>query len=156
VKGFGAGGAKCYLMGLHANGNHLWYALSNDGMRFEPEKVLATSLGAEDRYIVALGWVAQKQRLFGYLYGAGAVPSLDRNRIFARWLQKKVVITDAGGRRFEPGGSLGPDRQIIPVKDTGPFEGNVEILAEDGKTSICRPTRLKIIPGGIYRVTSGW
>jgi len=35
---------------------------------------------------------------------AGAVPELNRNRIFARWLQKKVVFTseDGGTPRGEP------------------------------------------------------
>ena len=34
-------------MGLHANGDRLWYAVSPDGMKFGPERELAANLGAE-------------------------------------------------------------------------------------------------------------
>ncbi len=99
VKLFRTGGKKRYPMVLHANGDRLWYSLSTDGMTFEPEKQMATNNGPEDRHMVAIGWVTDGKALFGYLFGAGAVPSLDRHRIFARWLQKRVVFVPTGGHQ---------------------------------------------------------
>jgi len=58
-------------------------------------------------------------------------------------------------REGEPVGSLGPDRQILSLKGSGPFDGMVEILAEDGKTTIGQRTRLKIVPDRVYRITPG-
>jgi hypothetical protein len=33
------------------------------------------------------------------------------HKIFARWLQKKVVIADSSGSQYLPQGGYGPDRQ---------------------------------------------
>jgi hypothetical protein len=154
VKKFVLGGRTCYLMGLHANSDRLWYALSADGMRFEPERPLAASLGRDDKFIVAIGWVTQQDRLLGFLYGAGAVPELNRNRIFARWLQKRVVFVADDGRRFEPTGALGPDRQIIALGTEGVLHGRLELFGEDGKTPLCEPIPMRITPGGVYRVVT--
>lgn len=152
VRRFASGGTPWYLMGLHMNTNRLWYALSRDGMRFEPERELAAQLGAQDRYIVALGWVTDNGRLLGFLYGAGAVPELNRNRIFARWLQKRVVLVNDQGARMEPAGALGPDRQVIHLRGAKPFDARWEVFAEDGRTPLGQPTRLKVAAGGVYRI----
>lgn len=151
VKTFRQGNRTGYLMGLHANRDRLWYAWSADGMKFGPERELAANLGAEDRYIVAIGWVVRDQRLLGFLCGAGAVPELNRNRIFARWLQKRLVFTDVAGKSPRVVGALGPDRQIIQVGDQ-PVEGKLQIMAEDGKTPLGAPIPSKLEPGSIYRV----
>jgi hypothetical protein len=49
------------------------------------------------------------------LYGAGAPSSLNQNRIFATWLQKKVVFTATSGTTIGTSGnqSCGPDRQQV-------------------------------------------
>ncbi len=75
VKKLGSGDSTRYLMGLHFNGDHLWYSLSRDGMKFDPPHVLAKNLGEKDRYMVAVGWVVKGQRVLGFLYGAGEVPT---------------------------------------------------------------------------------
>lgn len=149
----GPGGRPVYLMGLHANRDGLWYALSRDGMQFGPERELGKNLGDSDRYIVALGWVTRGERLLGFLYGAGASPELNRNRIFARWLQKKVVFTDASGKRYEPAGALGPDRQVIRLESKGSIEGRLEVLGEDGRTPVGPPVAATLTPGGVYLLT---
>lgn len=138
VKKLHVGQASYYLMGLHMNTDKLWYSLSLDGVHFAPARVLATSKGDADRYIVAVGWVVQNQRVLGFLYGAGEVPSLDRNRIFARWLQKKVVLIADDGTRYEPAAALGPDRQIITVPRDKEVKGNLIVYAEDGSTELMK------------------
>lgn len=154
VKKFVVDGRPRYLMALHRNADRLWYSLSNDGMHFEPEHELALHLDERDRYIVAVGWVVQGDRLLGFLYGAGAVPTLNRNRIFARWLQRKVVFVGEDGQRLEPTRSLGPDRQIIPLGKSPKLKGRFEIYAEDGETRIGSSIPAQAAAGCVYRVQS--
>jgi hypothetical protein len=152
VKGFVVGGRPCYLMGLHRNCDRLWYSLSTDSMHFEPERELVNHLGDADRYIVAIGWVVRGQRLLGFLYGAGAVPGLDRNRIFARWLQKKVVFVGADGKRYERVRSLGPDRQLIELNARNEIQGHFEVFGEDGKTRLGPAIPGRAVSGAIYEL----
>ncbi|GMU22609.1 MAG: hypothetical protein AMXMBFR13_26940 [Phycisphaerae bacterium] len=140
-----------YLMALHANRDRLWYALSQDGMKFGPERELAGNLGAEDKYIVAVGWVVRDQQLLGFLYGAGAVPELNRNRIFARWLQKKLVFTDTAGNELRVLGALGPDRQIVQLQGK-PAEVRLQIFSEDDQDPLGKPIAVKLEPGSVYRI----
>lgn len=152
VKKFTATGRTCYLMGLHANRNRLWYALSDDGMKFEPQRELAASGGPADRYIVAIGWVTQADRLLGFVYGAGAVPELHRNRLFARWLQKKLVFTARDGREVPATAALGPDRAIFSLGDAKELTGTIQIFAEDGRNSLGPPVPVQLKPGTVYEL----
>ncbi|MGQ9652158.1 MAG: hypothetical protein ACUVXJ_18835 [Phycisphaerae bacterium] len=155
VRDFIVDNQPVYLMALHANTSRLWYALSGDGMRFEPQRQMAVSRGDADRYIVAVGWVTSGDRLLGFVYGAGAVPSLDRNRLFARWLQKELIFTDREGRTLPVTGALGPDRQIISLPARGETEGRLEVLSEDGKTRLGEPLDVKLTSGRVYRLIGG-
>ena len=154
--GGGAGESSRYLMGLHLNGDRLWYALSRDGKTFGPQRVLATKLGDADAHMVSVGFIvdgeqdAVGRRLLGFLYGAGAKPSLDANRIFARWLQKRAVIT-VGDEQCEPRGAVGPDRQILPL--SRPATVPLELYAEDGVTLVGRSAATRFEPGRAYLVT---
>ena len=152
IRKFEKDGQKCYLMALHANGNRLWYAMSNDGMKFEKEQELAGNLGDGDRYIVAIGWVTKGDRVLGFLYGAGAVPSLDRNRIYARWLQKKVIVADGDGKEHMATGAMGPDRQILSLGGAKEIMGRMRVLAEDGKTVLGEGLSARLVPGEVYRI----
>jgi hypothetical protein len=147
------GNEAWYLMGLHPNGDHLFYSLSQDPLQFPGEKDLGVSQGDADRYIVAVGWVMRGNRVLGFLYGAGAVPSLDRNRIFARWLQKKVVFTAEDGTRYEPTGASGPDRQILQVPTKGELKGKFELFSEDGVTPLGPPQEATLGSGRVFQMT---
>ena len=152
VKRFDVADGFCWLMGLHMNREGLWYSMSPDGDTFAPEQPLLTHAGTEDRYIVALGWVTEGNRLLGVLYGAGAVPELNRNRIFARWLQKKVVFTSEDGTVCEPAGSIGPDRQLIRIPDGVNPKGTLQVFAEDGTTPLGEPVNVKKTATTLFRV----
>lgn len=143
-------GGRCYLMGLHANGDRLWYALSADGRHFEPERELAHSRGAQDRYIVALGWVTDGDRLLGFLYGASAVPTLDRNRIFACWLQPRLVFS-TDGAVLDPPAALGPDRQVLALNGQA-LRGKLEVFDVDGRTPLGPAVDVSLQSGAIYRL----
>ena len=140
VKKFRVGGTSYYLMGLHENGNRLWQAVSTNGAVFPSSQMLLTNFNAADAYIVALGWVVRGpqewpgRKLLGVLYGAGPVPSLDHNSIYARWLQKRVVFVASDGTRIPGTKALGPDHQLLALPDAGPVTGRFEVYGEDGVT----------------------
>jgi hypothetical protein len=152
MRKFTVSGRPVYLMGLHANTSRLWYSLSGDGMKFEPQRELAVSLGDADKYIVAIGWVSAGDRVLGFVYGAGAASSLDRNRLFARWLQKKLVFTDRQGKTLTAAGAIGPDRQIFRLPSADAVEARLEVFAEDGKTRLGEPVAVKLVPGQVCRL----
>lgn len=155
VKEFVVGGRPTYLMAFHANCPELSYALSPDGMKFEEAKKLATALDDYEKYIVAIGWVvkgdqdAPDRRLLGFLYGAGAKSTLDANRIFARWLQKRIVVT-APDFESVGGAALGPDAQLVRVP--APVNARVHVYAEDGRAEIGQTVKFPIRPGGAYEI----
>jgi len=153
VKKFTAAGKPIYLMGLHMNGQKLWYSLSNDGMKFEAPKELASNLGDADKYMVAIGWVTRGNRVLGFLYGAGAVTDLAHNRIFGRWLQKKVVFVATDGTRYEPSSAIGPDRQVIKIPQGKELDGTFEVYAEDGVTLVGKSAG-KAVPSAGYEVVA--
>jgi hypothetical protein len=147
VKRFDVTGQSHYLMALHRNTDRLFYSTSRDGLHFDEMRPLASAAGEADRHIVAVGWVCDGERLLGFLYGAGASPSLAENRIFARWLQKKVSLdTEAEAH------ALGPDRQII--RATKPYTGRVRLLREDGETELAAAGNITLKSGRAYVVTA--
>ena len=151
VKRFDIEGGHAWLMGLHRNRDGLWYALSGDGRQFEPEQPLLTNAGADDRYIVALGWVTEENRILGVLYGAGEVPGLYRNRIFARWLQRRVVFTSSDGTVCLPEKAMGPDRQLIRIPDDVAPDGTLQVFSEDGATPLGPPVEVQNAAATIFR-----
>lgn len=151
VKEFKSGGKDWYVMGLHKNTNTLWYSLSNDGRTFEEQRILFRHLGKQDRYIVAVGFVVKGNSLLGVIYGAGAIPALDRNRLFARWLQKKIVVVGKDGSRHLAEGSLGPNRQWLKVPGPGQLNGTMEVMAGDGVTPLGK-VEVSLTSGNVYRL----
>ena len=122
VKKLTASNQTWYLMALHHNAQEIFFALSEDSGHFPPPQKLFSSRGDADRYIVAAGWVMQGDCAIGVLYGAGAAPSLDQNRIFARWLQERVSWVKDDGARAAPAAALGPQRQLFAISGAGRFD----------------------------------
>jgi hypothetical protein len=136
---FVAGGQPWYLMTLMSNTSQVWYSMSRDGISFAPMQTLFYSLSALDSSIDSLSFVTSGGRLLGVLYGANTgTPDnqLPDNKIFARWLQKKVVITDSSGVQYFAQGSYGPDRQWFQVPASSSLEGTMVVYAEDGLTPL--------------------
>lgn len=151
VKILRSGRRDWYLMGLHLNGDSLYYSLATDPIHFPAQQTLFKYQSAADRYMVAIGWVCQGDRVLGALYGAGPVPTLDRNSLFARWLQKRIVLTTAYGKEIVPTAALGPDRQIISLPTINDFSGTMTVYAEDGVTRLST-RRVSLRPGKAYRI----
>jgi len=136
VRKLTVGGQSSYLMGLVGADpkQSIFFSISNNGITFESQRVLFHNLSTQDQYIVAVAFVMKSDQLLGVLYGAGTVETLDRNQIFARWLQKRIVITDSSGVQYLPQGGYGPDRQWFQVPVSGILEGTMVVYAEDGVT----------------------
>ena len=157
VKKFRVGSTNWYLMGLHRNRSQTWFSLSTDGMNFAPAQPLFTNATPAEQYIVAVGWVVsgaqekQGRRLLGVLYGAGAVKSLDKNRIFARWLQPRIVLRDANGVETVGNSARGPNRQLIPVRDET-WTGDVQLFDEGGRELFAEIKKARLTTGKVYRL----
>ena len=138
VKKITVSGQNWYLMGFVEIDpkQSISYSLSNDGRNFPPEQTLFKNISAQDLYIVALGFVMKGNQLLGALYGASAVETLDQNQIFARWLQKKLIIKDDSGSTHQPTGGYGPDRQWFQAPQSGSITGTLVVYAEDGVTPL--------------------
>jgi Putative Ig domain len=139
VNKFMANGQPWYLMTLMSNGPQLWYSLSNDGLKFGPMNNLIASISSLDTAMDSLAFVTKGNQLLGTIYGANSgspETQFTDNAIFARWLQKKVVITDSSGAQYFAQGSYGPDRQWFQMPDSGSLQAEILIYAEDGVTPL--------------------
>jgi hypothetical protein len=105
-----------------------------------------------DFYIVSVGFVLKTNQLLGSLYGASAVPTLDQNEIFARWLQKKTVIVDTAGNQYSPQGSYGPDRQWFQLRASA-CSGRKGLPSGSGRrvSARCHSNELLDAPNQIIR-----
>lgn len=154
VKRFDVGGTPWYLMVLHINGKELRYSLGSGPTDFAPSQQLLTNQNGADRYIVSAGWIAKNNRLYGVLYGAGAVPSLDRNAINAKWLQKEVIFIDDAtqqqlGRQAK---AHGPDKLILDLKKDM-YTGKFYVYDTDGSTLLFTSPKVTIRAGDVWNYT---
>ena len=139
-----------YLLGLHHNGQQVFSATSTDLNTFPAAQVLFSNAGDDDKYITSVGFVvdANGTRLLGALYGAGAVASLDHNRIFARWLQQRVeFVSEDGELLWSSGSAEGPDIQLLRRIKLGgqqpmPSRGRFFVYAADYENATTRGTLL--------------
>ena len=97
-----------WVLALHANGQQTFVSVTSEGAtgaaaaarppsKWPPTRILFEHSGEADYYIVSCGLVVDEASkvLKGALYGAGAVPQLDNNRIFATWLQRRAIFRSA-------------------------------------------------------------
>lgn len=146
VKKFQIAGKNWYLMTLYVNLNIstfpiLSYSLSNDGIQFGPEQELFAGAFPQDQFVITPAFVTRGNHILGVLYGADSTSLIQaQNGIFARWLQKKMVITDNTGAQVGVQGGYGPDRQWIQAPSSGSLNANLSVYAEDGITPLGKGT----------------
>jgi hypothetical protein len=144
VKKFQVAGQNWYLMVLYMervltdpNPPKFSYSLSSDGLQFPPEQTLFLGAYPEDQFFVTPAFVTKGNQILGVLYGGNPNDLLDAiDQIFARWLQKKVVITDSSGVQYLTQGGYGPDRQWFQAPASGSIQGTMIVYAEDGVTPL--------------------
>ncbi|MBN9385507.1 MAG: hypothetical protein J0H74_32440 [Chitinophagaceae bacterium] len=151
VKKFTYNSTGYYMMALHLNGSFLKYSLGASPTNFSASQQLLTNLSNADKYITSAGYVAKDNRLYGVLYGAGPVSSLDHNAIHAKWLQKKVIfISDGTGARWgDVERAYGPDR-IRLYMNTDIETGHFYIYDTDGTTLLYTSPALTMRSGDIW------
>lgn len=92
-KAFTYGGSSLYYSLFHHNAPTVWISSGTSLSSIPPTTEAFSYQGTTsvpDEYITSAGFVQDGSRIFGMLYGASAVTTLDVNRIYARWLQKLV------------------------------------------------------------------
>lgn len=146
-----------YLMGLMSNAPQVWYSLSNDGLTFMPMQTLFFNLSALDSSMDTVSFVTKGSQVLGTLYGANTgTPDnqLSDNAIFARWLQKKIVITDSSGTQYFAQGSYGPDRQWFQMPTSGSLQVTILVYSEDGVTPLASGS-VTVSGGNAYQLVLG-
>ena len=119
----------------------LSYSLSNDGIQFGPEQELFAGAFPQDQFLITPAFVTRGNQILGVLYGADSTSLIQaQNAIFARWLQKEMVITDSAGAGVAVQGGYGPDRQWIQAPAWGSLDANLSVYAEDGLTPLGKGT----------------
>jgi hypothetical protein len=73
------------------------------------------------------------------------------DQIFARWLQKKVVITDSSGVQYTSRIGYGPDRQWFQSPASGSIQGTITVYAEDGITPLAKGS-VNVSGGNAYQL----
>lgn len=118
-----------YMLAMHCNGGQTFYSVSRNAMSFPPSKVLFNHTGPADTMMVSIGLVVDTSstRLLGALYGAGCVSGLGHNRLFAKWLQKRVLFISNDGNNTTWGNEAyghGPDSQILTASSSAREDGS--------------------------------
>lgn len=163
VRKIAVGGKPWYLMLLYIEEVQFGdtpspvfsYSLSNDGITFATENVLFGGEYSEDHFVTTPAFVMKGDRILGVLYGANAIDLLNaQDRIYARWLQKKIIITDSSGTEYLLQGGYGPNRQWFQTPASGTLDGTMTVYAEDGVTPLAKGP-ISLSGGKTYQMTLG-
>ncbi|MEO8801242.1 MAG: hypothetical protein ABI551_25340, partial [Polyangiaceae bacterium] len=156
LKGFTYGGSTYWVGAYHFNGQHVWLTVSESLTAAPASTVAFDNAGSADMYIVAVGLVQNGARLYGALYGAGAVTALDHNRIFAEWLQKKVIFVNSSVRWGDVERAKGPDEVDVLTAEASSLEtGRFEIYDTDNVRLLYRSPKVTMRAGDVFRYDSG-
>jgi hypothetical protein len=120
IKAFPDGGTTYYASCYHTNNGNMWLTTSKSLSDTGAATLAFNNFGDDDYYMVTCGWVQDGTRIYGMLYGGcgrQCSPNwLAQNRIFARWLQKKVVFrNDFGSWAITTG--FGPSNTRLFLRD---------------------------------------
>jgi hypothetical protein len=117
--------------------------------------------GSGDNVITTFSWVQDGARILGVLYGSSpdTPQSPQHERIFARWLQKKVLFVNSATqvRLGDIELANGPNKVQVQLAagknvETGAFE----IYDTDGETLLFRSPRVTMRAGDIWSYDPGY
>jgi hypothetical protein len=156
-KAFSYGGTTFYVGAYHMNGQKVWLTVGSSLDAPPPPFVAFTNAGSADQYIVAAGLVQDGARVLGILYGAGAVSALDQNRIFAQWLQKKVIFSNASLRWGDVERAKGPNAVHVFTADPNSIEtGRFELYDTDGTSLLYKSPVVTMRVGDTFAYDAGY
>jgi hypothetical protein len=154
-------GGNTYYMGLFPYpNNRISATVSMSLSTFPPLQTLFTSFGNgfNDNYFTTAGWVQDGQRIFGVLYGAAPTNDLLNERIFARWLQKKVIFENSSGVRWgDVEYGYGPDRvRMILAAGNSVETGRFSVYDTDGSTLLYQSPLVTMRSGDVWSYSAGY
>jgi len=157
LKSFDYNNNKHYLLGTHRNTNNVELTVSTDLDNFDnptiPTITLNNSSNPNDKFIATLGFVEDENSLKGYLYGSSSVTTLNNNKIYANWLQKKVIFKNDHVRWGDVEEAYGPDR-IALFMSTQVETGKFYIYDSDGTTLLYTSPLVTMKSGDIWDFVS--
>jgi hypothetical protein len=150
IKSFLVGATRYYVSVYHNNGANTYLSLNTSLASPAVPSLLFPHTGTADSFITSIGLVTDGTRLYGALYGASAVPSLDQNRIFASWLQRKVVFQNAS-TFLGANQSYGPDMLFVYMTPGQSVEtGRFSVYDSDGTTLVAQTPKVTLLAGDIW------
>jgi hypothetical protein len=150
IKSFVFGGTRYYLSAYHNNGASTYFSLNTTLASPAAPSVLFNKTGSADNFITSVGLVSDGSRLYGALYGASAVSSLDQNRIFASWLQRKVTFQNAA-TFLGANQSVGPDTlYMLMVNGQSVETGTFAIFDTDGTSVLAQTPKVTVLQGDVW------
>jgi hypothetical protein len=151
LKSFDYHGTRYYLSAYHNNGDAAYYSLNTSlASPGTPSVLFAKTGSGADNHITSVGLVTDGTRLYGALYGASAVSSLDQNRIFASWLQRRVTFNNANAF-FGANQSNGPDTlYVYMTPGQGVETGTFAVYDTDGTTLLKQTNKVTLLQGDIW------
>lgn len=151
IVSFEVGGARRYLTAYHNNGPAAYFSLGASLASPPLPAVLFGRAGGADAHITSVGLVSDGTRLWGALYGASAVSSLDQNRIFATWLQRKAVFQSAS-TYLAASQAYGPSSlHVYMAAGQGTETGRFSIYDTDGTTLLRQTPEVTLLQGDVWR-----
>lgn len=152
LKSFVYNGTRYYLWGYHANNDRIYYSIGTSVIAPPAISTLFTNNNSADRYITSVGFVTDGTKLYGALYGAGAVSALNENRIFASWLQRKVLFSNANTTLGSGEQSYGPDTLCLSMASgQGVETGSFGVYDTDGSTFMLSTSNVTLLAGDIWK-----
>ncbi|GAA0726099.1 hypothetical protein GCM10009430_32740 [Aquimarina litoralis] len=153
MKAFRFNNRKYYLLGTHRNISNVQLTVSTNLNSFDKpfvfERTLPTSNFPKDKNIATLGFVTNGNRLYGYMYGSSFKNSLTDNKIYANWLQKKVIFQNKHVRWGDQADAYGPNRVELYM-NTQIETGNFYIYDSDGTTLLYKSPLVTMKSGDIW------
>ena len=146
-------GTAYFLTLFHRNTQSIWYTLTatlgtEPG---HPHQVLFNYSDASlDYYMVSAGAVDNGTHLMGVLYGASNTPNFTTNAIFARWLQRAVVVGDG---QLRANRSRGADTAIVPIGSSRVVTDVVTIYDCDNATVLYVSPTVTMTPGDTFQLS---
>jgi F5/8 type C domain len=151
VKAFTYNNTTYYLMGTHRNGHQLRYSLSNSLTSFPASHFLFGNYNEADLFMVSMGFVANANRLYGIIYGAGPGKDLSHNALHARWLTKKIIfISDRTNARWGDIEKAHGPNQVVLYMNTEMETGHFYIYDTDGTTLLYTSPQVTMRSGDVW------
>ncbi len=156
VKSFEYNNNQYYLMGSHANIDYVDLRLSKsiNSFRLNDIESQKKMYSITKHKISTLGLIKDNNRLYGYLYASSTpATNLGDNKIYANWLQKKVIFQNSHIRWGDIEEAFGPDR-IELFMNTQVETGKFYIYDSDGTTLLYTSPLVTMKSGDIWNYVS--